>query len=333
MKILVTGGTGFLGSHLVNRLAERYPDTEDNEIITLSRHRHPEYNIYSDRPFAIYVPIGHDNISWFHRGARHFAVDLSCKNSVSKLFQYFKPEIIFHLAANPNGRPDPNNPDKIIDDNIKATFNLCQYCPPKTKIIFASTIVVYGNQKPGEIMTEQSMTKPTSLYAISKLASEGILRFFEGEGKITSNSLRIPATVGSGLTHGILFDFIKKLKSKSEKLDVLGDAPGSTKPYCHVSDIVSAFMQCINGPLSNRDIVNIVPHDNLNVEQIAHTVMKELKIYKDINWLGNEANWKSDNNYIKASNTLANYMGFGLKYKYSKDAIQQAVRDIINESE
>ena len=306
MKALITGANGFIGSSLITYL--------------------------QDRGYALGCVIRNDNSNiqfdvvkedslLHHVGDRVFQGDLTDSKFVKYVYEDFKPNIVYHLAANPMVKKDENNPHQIIYDNILATQNMCEYAIGCPRFIFASSVVVYGNKD--HRVNENDYCSPTSLYAVSKLAGEGIINAYNEEGKINGVSLRLCATVGNRLTHGIIYDFIRKVQSDSEHLECFGDAPGSTKPFCHIDDVCKA-MHLISR-LLNQGTYNVVPYDEINVEKVARTVMKALEIIKPIKFLGEKTVWKGDNKVIQCSNKRLVYRGWTPKYETSSQAIYQAV--------
>ncbi len=321
MKVLVTGGTGFIGTHLVRHiraLADFMDNPLENEVRTISRRRISGKK--QGRGFIFYAPTGQDVTGHYDEALQHFSFDLTDRKGVQRMFSYYQPDIIFHLAANPMVK----NPEGIFRDNVESTQNLLTYCPEGCRFIFASSIVIYGDGREPKPV-EYDIPKPTSEYGITKIASEHLVNMFTKRGKVCGVNLRLCATVGSGLTHGVIFDFIRKLK-ENDKLDILGLFPGSKKPYLHVDDAIKAFMLMINKD-KLKGTFNVVPDNEINIEELAKAVMDGLDLLKPINWLGEEANWVGDNRYLCASNYLIKYMGWNPSYT-SFDAIRQCVKEI-----
>jgi UDP-glucose 4-epimerase len=233
-------------------------------------------------------------------------------------------------------------PTAILDDNIKATHNLLHWCKEGTHFLFASSIVVYGNSVSYAIstqdyteehvkwqtdwvepVTEDATCNPTSLYGITKLASEHLIKAYSEYRGIKYKILRLCATVGPGLSHGILYDFIRKVKTE-ETLTMLGDCPGSCKPYLHVDDVVSAFTLLLN---EKRDaVLNICSRWSITVDEIADIVMEELGISKEKIWAGAGANWKGDNPHLAANPDRATHFGWDRELD-SVEAMRKAVRE------
>jgi UDP-glucose 4-epimerase len=300
MKVLITGATGFIGSHLLESLKK---DTTVVAIYTTSRNR--------DIPLS-------------SRHTHHFKVDLANQSEVAQLFSVCQPDVIYHLAANPVPRLDPKNINAHLRD-ISATHNLVHYSPEDCKIVYASTIVVYGDNAIG--CYEQTEKKPTTVYGLSKLSCENILEIYRRQYKKTYIALRLVATIGNKATHGVIPDLIRKAQLESDVLEVWGDCPGSSKPYMHIDDTVAAIIHCarFNYPY----VINIAPHDTMSIEEIADMVRYHHDRSKQLVWLGEKANFAGDNKVISSHSRLLIDSGFRFKYPKSLLAVEQAVKEYL----
>jgi UDP-glucose 4-epimerase len=278
MKILLTGGTGFVGKHLANFFVKK---PEVTELIVVCRDKN------------------HDKID----NVRYIYGDLADPNFVSSLFNNMqehakvRPDVILHFAANPSPRLDLENPDKILDDNIKATQNLLHYChnPEQTYFVLASSVVVYGD---GTNLKETDTLHPNNVYAVTKIASESLLLAYYHHRGINGASLRLPATVGDGLTHGMLCDFIRKAQLDGDEFEVFGNSPGVVKPYLHIDDLVKAVNLCVDNKISGT--YNICPDDHVSVQDVAELVISRFSPDKRIKWLGDQ--WTGDTHKTHCSN-------------------------------
>jgi len=309
-KILVTGEHGFIGKNVLHYLIDQYYEAGPNQTLEEFCRENNKYEV-----------------TGFSSGENNCRVDNV--EDVKRRMEEIKPDVIVHLAAIPVIKPDDKNPSQILKTNIEGTFNLVHYAPKGCKFIFASTITVYGDSDGFSKFTENHVCSPTSIYASTKLAAENIINVYTKQGHIDGYSLRICANVGPYATHGIVPDFIKKVKSDSPTLDCLGDWPGSSKPFIHVEDTCKAILHLIE---NTHDIktYNLCANDIINVENIAKIVMDVMKIHKPINFLGSGANWKGDNRLIKASNQLANnYLQWKPSHS-STGAIYKAVKELCN---
>jgi UDP-glucose 4-epimerase len=315
MTAFVTGSTGFLGKNLVGRLLEKGED-----VVTFGK---------TTRMFPPYE-------------ATHYCCDLSAPidgvsdNLFAKACRDYKPDVIFHLAGNPLSKLNNDKPHDIIYDNIVSTQKVLHHAPQGCRVILASTVIVYGDwlydlpwddsllsYRPYK---ESDKTEPTSVYGMTKRAAESLVSIYTSMSKVSGVSLRMCATVGPNLTHGVIKDFVRKLQSSSKYLDVLGDEPGSKKPYCHVDDVIEAFVL-----MSKSNAVgefNVLPDNTITIKEVAAAVMEGCGINKPINWLGEGANWKGDNKIIDVGNEKLKSTGWQPKFPDSYDVIVDMVKRI-----
>jgi UDP-glucose 4-epimerase len=137
--------------------------------------------------------------------------------------------------------------------------------------------------------------------------------------------LRVCATVGPGLTHGIIKDFIRKIK-ENDTLEILGGAPGSMKPFLHVSDLVNAVKFSIDK--QPNDTFNVCSEDTITCATVAKAVMEGVEQEKPIQFLGEGANWKGDNRKIHCSAGKLVARGWDRLYDNAYDSILGAVNEI-----
>ena len=286
--ILITGGHGFMGKNLTKYFKRNLQ--EHIRVLTPSR---DELDLIDSDAVAFYLGI-------------------------------YRPDVIIHLASNPNNKQDDQWPNAIIDDNIITTHNLCYhacFCP---RFIFASTISVYG-PTPYPV-TENNPCNPGTMHGVTKLASEKIVELYTRQNKIKGISLRFCATVGPNMTHGMLFDFFRKVNLNSNDFEVFGNEPGSIKPFLHIDDAIKA----INFMITNDYItfpVNILPNELLSAKQAANMVLNRFDSNKQIKWLGSNSIWAGDEQILQASNARMKEMGIKLLYPNSFEAVYNAIKE------
>lgn len=295
--ILVTGASGLIGSAIYDKVNKHY-DTVGCCYKNWTRKEFVSYN-------------------------------LSSSIETKHLMETYKPDCVIHCAATPNPVPDFENPNKIIRKNISTTNNLLTYAPQGCKFIFMSSIVVYGDcEYPKAIEDELN---PKSVYAATKVASEALVNSFHNMGLIEGFIVRLGATIGPNAKRGIIYDFIKKLKSDSKNLEVFGSYPGSIKPYTHVEDVAELVRKLVLTYYKREDkarIINCANKDSVPVSQIAQIVMNELDIYKFVEF--NNKTWLGDNKELWVDTSDSEKM-YGFKPKYnSREAIKEVVREWIN---
>jgi len=333
MKILVTGGTGFVGSNLTPRLRELFQHPE-HEVWTCSRLRVPSCVRPEDSlaDFVYHTAIGDDRIWHCQPSLKHYQLDLSYAPAVESMMERLKPDAVVHLAANAIGRADSKDPWRVWQDNVVSTHHLLHNAIKGCRFIFSSSIVVYGT--PHVVWpspSEEDRTFPTSVYGTTKLACENLINIYNGLGDIRGVNLRFPAMVGRGLTHGVVKAFVDKLYTYDDVLTMIGDCPGSVKPYLHVDDAIDMIILMLTEKLDYSGTVNVCPDDELSIDELADVVMSGIDIQKPKSWLGSEANWATDNPILKASNGLAKVLGWNPQYLHSSKAIAQAVKTIHEE--
>ena len=306
MAILITGSNGFIGTHLVNR-------------------------ILKEPAFGEIVCVGRKPLLSTTKRIKHYSFDLGETNpkeygfhALDKICKDHKPEIIFHLASKATVKEE-YNPYKIVQDNIISTQKVIHAAPQDCRIVLASTVIVYGDwwTSQHDRCHEDLAAIPTSAYGITKRASESLIEAYTSNGV----SARLCATVGDGVTHGVIRDFIRKLNSDNLNLEALGAEPGSTKPYCHIQDTINALVLLAKSQKTGS--YNVAPDNSINIRDVAKAVMRGCGIEKPIKWLGEGANWKGDNRIISVCNTKLKNIGWELKYPKSQDAIEDAVKRII----
>ena len=198
MRALVTGGAGFIGSHLVDELIEagyeiRIFDNLSSGSLSLIEHQ-----------------LDADNVEFF-RG------DLT---SIEDVMQATKDiDCVFHMAANPDIRLGTKITDTDLKQGTIATYNILESMRVNSidKIIFASSSVVYGENAPMPTPENHGPCLPISLYGASKLGSEGLITSWVGTFGLQAWIFRFANIIGERGTHGVIFDFIHKLKQDSTK--------------------------------------------------------------------------------------------------------------------
>lgn len=297
MKVLLTGKTGFIGRHL-----EKYfSKLSDVSELHCTVRRQADAN-----------------------GIFDHVLDLTDKYAVKTMLHEVQPDVILHFAANPTTKLDHDNPTLITTNNIVSTQNLLHYAPAGCRFIFASTILVYGETP--IFANEKIAPNPTSVYGASKLACEGLVSAYTNMGLVKGVSLRLSATIGKNLSHGILYDFMKKVYSDSREFEILGNSPGSSKPFTHVKDVCRVTKHFMRN--EKIGAYNVCPMDNISALEIAEIVMGTTNKIKPIKFLGSDSLWIGDNNLLKIDNTKLLNSGLYLKYPTSTIAIASVVREI-----
>jgi len=308
MAILVTGGAGFIGSHIVDRLVDMGFD-----VIVVD-------NLSSGR------------IEYVNDMARFYKADLADDVDILlEIFRRFDIEEVWHLAANPDVRTGSERPDEIYRNNVLATYNLLEVMR-KTgvrRIIFTSTSTVYGEAK--VIPTpEDYPTIPISVYGASKVACEAMIASYCHTFDMKAWIYRFANVIGKRSTHGVIYDFILKLKRNPNELEILGDGE-QNKSYIYITDCVNAMFYGLKAD-GDVNIFNIGSEDQIKVKRIAEIVCEEMGVNPTFKYTGGRRGWKGDVPVMLLSIERLKSLGWRPKYN-SEQAVRMAVRDLLDELE
>jgi len=264
MKVAVTGGAGFIGSHLVDRLIE-----EDNEVLIIDT-----------------------LLSGSNTNTKAKFLKKDIRDELSADLEGI--ETVFHFAADPDVRSSSTNPQKSFDLNVNGTFILLESCRKADvkRMIFASTSTVYGETATMPT-PEDHPCRPISNYGASKLACEGYLSSYSASYGIKGTSLRLANIFGERSTHGVMYDFFHKLKKNPNELEILGDGKQG-KSYLHVLDTVSAVLTAWKKQELQYDVFNVGSKEQKTVNEIAQLMCKLMDATPKFEYTGTTRGWVGD---------------------------------------
>jgi UDP-glucose 4-epimerase len=274
-KILVTGGSGFIGSHMVDRLMKEgnrvtvFDNLSSGKVEFIEQHfKNPDF-------FLIKGDLLNPE-----------AIEEACKNI----------DCVFHVAANPDVKLGASDTKVHFDQNILATYNLLEAMRKNNvkKIVFTSTSTVYGEASVIPTPEDYGPLIPISLYGASKLACEALITSYSHTFDMQAWIFRFANIVGSRGTHGITVDFINKLRGNSTQLEILGDGK-QEKSYLHVSECIDAILFAIEKSRGEVNIFNIGSEDTISATCIGKTVVEEMGL-SDVRFIytGGSRGWKGD---------------------------------------
>ena len=275
MRALIAGGAGFIGSHLADYLLD-----EGNEVVCIDN-------------FFIGT---RQNIVHLLTNPRYvfYQYDLNNRELLNQVFDKEKPDYVFHLAANSDIQASAQNPIIEYQNTYSTTFNLLEAMRLHNvkKMFFASTSAVYGN-KDALLNENTASLAPISYYGGAKLGSEGLISAYTYMNDMDILIFRFPNVIGPRLTHGVIFDFIKRLKKDSSKLLILGDGP-QTKPYLYVFDLIEAIMKFKNIG-KGVTLYNVGVDTATSVTRIAEIVCQKMGLSNvSFEYTGGKGGWKGD---------------------------------------
>jgi UDP-glucose 4-epimerase len=277
-RILVTGGAGFIGSNLVDRL------------LALGHHVTAYDNLSTGKAAFIQEALSHPRFT-LQQG------DLLDTAALGRIMPGH--DFVFHLAANADVRFGTEHPDRDLQQNTIATHNVLEAMRRSgvRRIAFSSTGSVYG--EPNVFPTPEDGPFPiqTSLYGASKLAAEGMISAYaEGFG-FEALIFRFVSILGERYSHGHVFDFYRKLSHDPSRIEVLGNGK-QRKSYLYVQDCIDAMLLAIGSAQSPVSIFNLGTDEYCEVDDSLGWICDELGINPERAYAGGARGWIGDSPFI-----------------------------------
>jgi len=311
MKALITGGAGFIGSHLADRLVSKNYNVVavDNLSLGTMENIHPLAN--------------HKKFSFVKEDVLRF-------EKLKEIFRKNKFDVVFHLAANSDIAGSAAHPAGDLNNTFMTVWNTLECCRlfHVRRFVFASTSAVYG--QPSRKLSEASGPLcPVSYYGAGKLAAESFICAYASMNNIRSWIVRFPNVVGERMTHGVVHDFMERLKNDSRQLTILGDGR-QKKPYMYVKDLVDALFFIYQTAGENLNCYNVGAEDQTTVKTIAKIICEEMKLKNvRLKYTGGRAGWKGDVPAYQYNLKKVKNLGWEPKHT-SAEAVRMAVRSILS---
>jgi len=294
MRCFVTGGAGFIGSTLTDRLL-----AEGHEVVA------------------------YDNLSTglirFLDGARQNArfrfVEGDLLHEPTLAQHMAGADFVFHLAANADVRFGTEHPRRDLEQNTIATFNVLEAMRANgvKRLAFTSTGSVYGETDVFPTPEDAPFPIQTSLYAASKVAGEGMISAYcEGFG-FQATIFRFVSILGPRYTHGHVFDFYKKLLADPAHLPVLGNGK-QRKSYLHVDDAIEAMLLATGKPESKLQIFNLGTQEYCQVVDSIGWIAGHLGLTPMLAFAGGERGWVGDSPFIFLDTARIRALGWKPRY-------------------
>jgi len=278
MHAFITGGAGFIGSNLVDRLlaaghtVTAYDNFSTGQLRFLEAAvQHPAFRLVEgdlmDLPRLTEAIAGHD--------------------------------VVFHLAANADVRFGTQHPRKDLEQNTIATFNVLEAMRTNgmRRVAFSSTGSIYG--EPEIFPTPENAPFPiqTSLYGASKLACEGLLQAYAAGFDFQVYIFRFVSILGERYTHGHVFDFYKKLLADPGRIEVLGNGR-QRKSYLYVQDCIDAMLMVMERVHDPVNIYNLGTDEYCTVDDSLDWICEHLNVNPERRYTGGERGWIGDSPFI-----------------------------------
>ncbi len=290
MRYFITGGAGFIGSTLADRLLE-----SGSKVV-----------VYDN------FITGFEKFLGDAQKLPNFTLVRGDVLDPEQLTQSIeKDDLVFHFAANADVRFGTLHPKKDLDFNTIATFNVLEAMRSKgaNRIAFSSTGSIYG--EPDVFPTPEDCPFPiqTSFYGASKLAGEGLIQSYcEGFG-FTGYIFRFVSILGERYTHGHVFDFYKKLLAGPENLEVLGNGK-QRKSYLYIQDCIDAMLTVIDKSADKVNIYNLGTDEYCKVDDSIGWICDHLGVTPERSYTGGERGWIGDSPFIFLDCTKVRSLGW-----------------------
>jgi UDP-glucose 4-epimerase len=312
MRILVTGGAGFIGSHLVDRLVR---DGYRVRVVD---------NLSSGRVENIKHHLESNSVELIVGDLKDPQIALRAVEGV---------DTVFHFAANPEVRVSTTNPDIHFNENIVATFNLLEAMRRKgvKGLVFASSSSVYGEPEETPV-DENAPIRPVSVYGASKVACEALIHAYSRLYGVKAVVLRYANVIGPRLRHGVVWDFVNKLLENPTELEILGDGK-QVRSYIYIDDAVEATITAWRRTEASYEVYNIASEDWITVDEVADEAVRAMglsnvkKVYKPVL---HGVGWPGDVKKIALKTEKINKLGFK-PVMNSREAVRTTVRRLLEE--
>lgn len=309
MKALVTGGAGFIGSHVVDELVRRGVAVIVYDNFSTGFHRHLERALSSGQVTVIQGDI----------------LDRPCLLSAME-----GVSTVFHLSANADVRGGISNTTVDLEQNVMGTHAVLEAMRAcgAGEIVFTSSATVYG--EPDRFPTPESYApRQTSIYGASKLAGEAFIEAYGEYFGIRSFMFRFVSWTGERYSHGVIYDFVKKLLRNSRELEILGDGE-QKKSYLHVEDGVRGMFLAVDRMRDVKNLVNLGHEHYIDVKEVARIVCDEMEI-KDVTYrfTGGLRGWLGDSPFVHLDISKIKALGFKPEVGI-EEGIRRTVRYLLN---
>ena len=305
MKATVTGGCGFIASHVVDRLVKQGHDVTVIDNLSTGYMENIQHNLDNEAIKLLNFDLG----------------------DMEKTKEALKgQDAVFHLAANADVRHGLEDTFRDIDRNIIVTYNILEAMRINDikQIIFSSTAAAYG--EPDVFPTPETYhPRQTSFYGASKLACEGFIEAFTEAYSFKSWMYRFVSIQGERHPHGVTYDFVKKLKANPKELEILGDGT-ARKSYSYIDDCIDGFFTGYEKAPGKAELFNIGQTEFINVKSVADIITDEMGLENvEYKFTGGERGWVGDSPLVHLD--VSKLMAYGWKPQVNiEETVRKTVR-------
>lgn len=313
-SFLVIGGAGFIGSHVVTRLLDDPAPA------------------VSVRVFDNFASGSRDRLAHLDDG-RLEIIEADIREFDTLLAATEGVRHVFHFAANPDIAAAVTRPDIDFWDGTYLTNNVLEAVRRQgvERLTYASGSGVYGDIGETNATEDFGPLKPISTYGASKLACEAMISAYCHMFGLRATAFRFANVVGPRQTHGVTFDFVRKLMADPSQLEILGDGSQS-KAYIHVVDVVSAMLHVADADLAGYEVFNVGTDQYVTVREIADLVVRTLGL-ADVSYRfsGGDRGWKGDVPVVRFASERVRGLGWSNRYS-SVEALVDSIRANLGEA-
>jgi UDP-glucose 4-epimerase len=276
MNILITGGAGFIGSHLADALLAAGHQVTAVDDLSCGREANIAHLIA-------------------HPRFQFIKLDVCDEQGLDGVFSRGSFATVFHMVANSDIQAGAKQLDLDLNRTFLTTFSVLRSMKQHgvKSLVFASTSAVYG-ELAGALREDAGPLFPISFYGAAKLASEAFVSAWVANFGIQAWIARFPNVVGERTTHGVVFDFINRLTDDPKRLTILGDGK-QCKPYLYVKDLVEGILFIWERAKEPLNYFNLGVDSDTTVRRIAEIVVEEMHLRDvEFTFTGGDRGWVGD---------------------------------------
>jgi UDP-glucose 4-epimerase len=314
-RYAVVGGAGFIGSHLVRTLLQEEPEAQ---VVIFD-------NFSSGQRWHLAEVLADSRLSIV-------TADIKDTAALQQTLQH--ADVVYHFASNPDIAKAATQPDVDFWEGTFLTNQVIEAVRVNRvpQILYASGSGIYGDTGALEVGEDHAPLLPISTYGASKLACEALLCAYAHMFDFNASAFRFANVVGPHQTHGVGYDFVRKLRKNPRVLDILGDG-SQDKSYIHVEDVVRALRRVEKHPEGGFSYYNVATLDSITVTAIAEIVCREMHLPGvQVRYAGGDRGWKGDVPKVRLNSQKIRARGWENRYT-SREAITQSVQSIIADAQ
>ena len=312
LNVVVTGGAGFIGSNLVDRLMQAGHRVTVIDALRGGRREFIAHHLKSER-------------------FRFVKLDIRSTEKLKKAIPA-QTHVVFHLAANADIARGVHDPTLDFEQTTVGTFSLLQCMKERgvKQLVYTSGSGVYGDRGHSFTTETHGPLLPVSMYGATKASAEALISAFCHLYDMRAWVVRPANIIGPRCTHGVVYDFVKRLLDNPAYLRILGNGKQS-KAYLHVDDVIGALLVAWQKGKERVNIYNLSSRSFIDVNAIAKIVFSEMKLRGvRVEYTGGAIGWKGDVAVIRLRNQKLARLGWHAKHD-SASAVRATVRALLKD--